>query len=149
MSSLLFGGSTWMPHYPFSSKDDLKKSCWKNIHFGRVVVWYGVNWKIIHFSETSIPFHFTILPFLKIILALKLYSIHIVVPGVECMLPPKHQRRPYPFLLSLSFFYGWGHCTQQEVRVDEEMSDPERFAHVAQRKWANERFTQKNLAKKI
>ena len=38
-----------MPHEPFSSKDDWKKSFWVNIHFGRVVVWGGVNQMIIHF----------------------------------------------------------------------------------------------------
>ena len=27
----------------FSSKDDFKKIFWKEIHFGRVVVWCGVN----------------------------------------------------------------------------------------------------------
>ena len=36
MLGLLFEGRTWMLHKPFSSKDDLKKSFWKNIHFGRV-----------------------------------------------------------------------------------------------------------------
>ena len=35
-SSLLFERRTWMPHYPFSSKYDLKVRFWKNIHFGRV-----------------------------------------------------------------------------------------------------------------
>ena len=40
--------------YLFSNKDDLKKSFWKKIHFGRVVVWCGVNLMIIHFSEASI-----------------------------------------------------------------------------------------------
>ena len=35
--------------YPFNSKDDLKKSFWKNIHFGSVVVWCGVNQMIIFF----------------------------------------------------------------------------------------------------
>ena len=44
-----------MPHTPFSSKDDLNKGFWENIHFGRVVVWYGVNRMIIHFSKP--PFH--------------------------------------------------------------------------------------------
>ena len=28
---------------------------WKNIHFGRVVDWCGVNRNIVHFSEASIP----------------------------------------------------------------------------------------------
>ena len=32
-----------MPHLPFSSKDDLNKRFWENIHLGRVVDWYGVN----------------------------------------------------------------------------------------------------------
>ena len=45
-SSLLVRGRTWMPGYTFSSKDDLKKICWKNIHFGSVVVFCGGNWKI-------------------------------------------------------------------------------------------------------
>ena len=36
-----------MPHKPLSSKDDLKKSFRKNIHFGKKVVWFGLNWKII------------------------------------------------------------------------------------------------------
>ena len=50
-SSLLFGGRTRMPHLPLSSKDDLKKRFLKNIHFGRVVVWCGVNhgWSTIIF----------------------------------------------------------------------------------------------------
>ena len=37
---LLFGGHTLIPHKPSTSKDDLSKSFWENIHFGRVVVWY-------------------------------------------------------------------------------------------------------------
>ena len=41
-SSLLFGGHIWLPHSPFSHKDDLKKSFWKNILFGRVV--HGLVW---------------------------------------------------------------------------------------------------------
>ena len=71
--SLLLLGDV-MPHYLFSSKDDLKKTIWKNIHFGRVVAWYGVSWKIIHFSKASIlpSVHFSIHPFLQIILALNL-----------------------------------------------------------------------------
>ena len=31
-----------------TSKDDLKKSFWENIHFGRVVVLFGVNRRIVH-----------------------------------------------------------------------------------------------------
>ena len=54
--------------------DDLKKSFWKNIHFGRVVVWYGVNQMIIHFTEASIlpSVHSSINHFLQIILVLNL-----------------------------------------------------------------------------
>ena len=44
-----------MLHEPFSSKDNLKKLFWKNIHFERRAVWCGVNRMIIHFSEASIP----------------------------------------------------------------------------------------------
>ena len=53
-----------MPHLPFSSKDDLNKSFWENILFGRVVVWYIVwtGWSSI-FSKH---------PFSQ----LSLYSIH-------------------------------------------------------------------------
>ena len=59
---------------PFSSKDDLKKCFWKNIHLGRVVVWCGVNQMIIHFSEASIlpRVRSSINPFLKIVLVLNL-----------------------------------------------------------------------------
>ena len=54
-----------MPHKPFSSKDDLNKNFWENIHFCRVVVWYsyGVKWMISQFFKASIP------PY-------SLYSIH-------------------------------------------------------------------------
>ena len=45
----------------FSSKGDLKKSFWKNIHFGRVGVWFGVNQMISHFSEV---FYMSILLFI-------------------------------------------------------------------------------------
>ena len=38
----------------FSCKDDLKKSLCKNILFGGVVVWCGVNQMIIHFPKSSI-----------------------------------------------------------------------------------------------
>ena len=52
------------PLQSFGSKDDLKKSFWKNIHFGRVVVWCGVNQMIV-FSEASIlqSIRSSILPF--------------------------------------------------------------------------------------
>ena len=35
--SLLFEGLTQIPHEPFSSEDDFKKSFWKNIHFWMVI----------------------------------------------------------------------------------------------------------------
>ena len=44
-SSLMVGRHTWMPHLPFSSKDDLNKKFWENIHFdigwGYAMVWTG------------------------------------------------------------------------------------------------------------
>ena len=42
-----------MPHWPFSRPDDLSNTFWINIHKG----WwrFGVNWKIIHFTDTFIP----------------------------------------------------------------------------------------------
>ena len=51
-SSLLFGRRTWMPHLPFWSKGDLKKSFWKNIHLGAWGVWCGLNWKIIQLFQS-------------------------------------------------------------------------------------------------
>ena len=63
-------------HYThhISARTILKKSFWKNIHCGRVVVWFGANQKIIHFSEASIPpsVHSYIHPFLQITLLLNL-----------------------------------------------------------------------------
>ena len=41
-SLLLVGGRTRMLHSRFSGKDDLKKCFWKDIHFGRVVVWKSI-----------------------------------------------------------------------------------------------------------
>ena len=32
--AVVWGTYTWMPHKPFSRKDDLNKSLWKNIHSG-------------------------------------------------------------------------------------------------------------------
>ena len=52
--SLLVEGGTWLPHLPFSSQDDLKKSFWENNHFGRVVVWCGFNRRIIHYFKAFI-----------------------------------------------------------------------------------------------
>ena len=58
-----------MLHLPFSSKDDLNTTFWENIHFRRVVVWYGVNRMIIYFFKASIPPAFIlVILFFKIIL---------------------------------------------------------------------------------
>ena len=54
-SSLVIGGRTWMTQLPFNSKDDLNESFWDNIHFGRGMVWYGVNRMIIHFFTAFRP----------------------------------------------------------------------------------------------
>ena len=62
-------------HYTsYISKDNFEEKFWKNIHCGRVVVWFGANQKIIHFSEASIPpsVHSYIHPFLQITLLLNL-----------------------------------------------------------------------------
>ena len=41
----MVGRHTWKPHLPFSSKDDLNKKFWENIHFdigwGYAMVWTG------------------------------------------------------------------------------------------------------------
>ena len=37
-----------MPHKPFSSKNDFEQKFWESIHFGRVVVCYGINRIIIY-----------------------------------------------------------------------------------------------------
>ena len=65
--NLLQNVRTWIPHLPFSSKNDLKNSFWKNFHFKRVAVWLHVNQMIIHFSEESIlpSVHYSIHPFLS------------------------------------------------------------------------------------
>ena len=47
-SSLLLGAVICALAIYCSSKDDLTKFFGKNIHFGRVVIWCSVNWKIIH-----------------------------------------------------------------------------------------------------
>ena len=84
-----------MLHEPFSSKVDLKKSFWDNIHLCRVVVWYGVNRLIINIPPSS---HYSIHPFLQITGILVQYTAASVIPS------PKQLRRPSPSLLYL-FFY--------------------------------------------
>ena len=52
----------------------------------------------------------------------------LVQQGIEQILPPKQKRRPLPFLLSLSFFYGtrthtyWTSTVQQDILY--------RFLHI-------------------
>ena len=48
-SSLPVGGRTSMLHKICSGNGDLKKRFWKDIHFGTVVVWWGVHRVIIYF----------------------------------------------------------------------------------------------------
>ena len=52
----------------------LRKGFGRKSLLGGTVVWCGVTWKIIHFSEAFIPpgVHFSFHPFLQIILALNL-----------------------------------------------------------------------------
>ena len=59
----------------FSSKGDLNKSFWENIHFGKVVVWCGVNRMIIHFYKASIPPSKTALAFILFILFFKSFWV--------------------------------------------------------------------------
>ena len=89
---------------PFSSKYDLNKSFWENIHYGRVVVWYGV----IHFFQSI---HSAKLP-------LFYSSFSSQHPGGKIASVAKNlinsaskqQRQPLSSLLSLSFFNAlyWG-----------------------------------------
>ena len=98
--SLLVGGRTWMSHLSFCCKDNIKKNIWESIHFGRVVVWWGVNRMIIHFFKSSIP-------------PSSISSFSSNHPGATCIasvvrqgiVSPKQQGRPLPSLLYLSFFY--------------------------------------------
>ena len=82
-----------------SSKDDLKKSFWKDIHFGRVVVWCGLSWKIIQLfrriHSAKWPFFYS-----------SISSNHPVVrQGIGSFLSPKQRRRSLPLLLYKSCFY--------------------------------------------
>ena len=63
-----------------SRKDDLKKSFGKNISFGRVVVWCGENWKIIHFAKC--PFFYS--------------SISSNHPGAKSVVPHGIESFPSP-----------------------------------------------------
>ena len=90
-----------MPHQTFSSKDDLRKSFWKNIHFGIVVAWCGVNWKILNFSEASIlpSVNFSIHPFVQIILVLNLQF------GLNQFRPPNSRNDLCLFFCLLLLWY--------------------------------------------
>ena len=80
----------------------MNNSFWEKIIFGRVVVWYGVKWMIIHFFNASTPPSscYFIQPFLQIVL-------------VENSLCGKELNHFFPpnssddLCLLLSFFYGW------------------------------------------
>ena len=65
-------------------------SFWENIYFGRVMVWYGVNRKIIHFSNTSI------LPSSRYFIH-PIFQIILVKKSLCGRWSPKQQRRPFAF----------------------------------------------------
>ena len=100
MSSLLFEGRTWMSHYSSSSKDDLNKSFLDNIYFGRVVVWYGAKWTIIHFFKASIPPSSFCPLFNSSFSSNHPGGKSVVRHGIEWIPSPKQQQRPMPSLLS-------------------------------------------------
>ena len=75
-SSLLVGDGLECRSIHLAASMILRKVLLKKIHFGRVLVWCGVNWMIIHFSRASIPpsNRFYIYPFFQIILVQNSYS---------------------------------------------------------------------------
>ena len=84
-----------------TSKNDLKKKrFWENIHFGRVVVWYGVSRMIINFSTH---------PFRQVFFYSSVSSKIILVHNSQCgkesnqFHPPKQEQGSLPCLSSLSF----------------------------------------------
>ena len=81
------------------------KSFWKNIHFGKMVVWCGLNWKIIHFSKASImtSVHFSFHPFLEIILALTCSSAARNGSNSQILLTKQHSD---DLCLLFSIMYG-------------------------------------------
>ena len=86
-----------MPHQPFSSKDDLKKSFGKNIHFERVLFWCESS----NCSESFIPSIFLFIHFFKSSWCFN----YVVQQGIDSILSPKQQRRPLSSLLYNCFFY--------------------------------------------
>ena len=66
------------------------------IHFGRVVVWCGVNRMIIHFSKH---------PFQKVQLAVILFIFFFNSSWYKIASAVKQQQRPLPSLLYLSLIY--------------------------------------------
>ena len=88
---------------------------WENIHFGRVVIWYGVKLMNIHFFKASIPPNslYSINPFL---LQHHPGGKYLVRQGIESIPSRKPHRRPLPSLLFLSFFYALhGHERQTKL----------------------------------
>ena len=84
-----------------TSKNDLKKKRFReNIHFGRVVVWYGVSRMIINFSTH---------PFRQVFFYSSVSSKIILVHNSQCgkesnqFHPPKQEQGSLPCLSSLSF----------------------------------------------
>ena len=115
MLGLLVGGRTWMPHKPFSSKDDSKKSFWKNIHLGRVVVGCSVTrWSSI----------FRKYPFRQVAVSLVILFFKsscakwLVRHGIKSVPSPNQQRRPLPSLLSESSSMTLTFDPEHVVRVD-------------------------------
>ena len=65
----------------YRGKDDMKKSFWKKIHFGRVVVWCVINCMISHFLKH--PFGSS---FLQIILAVNKWFLSFCLILILCNL---------------------------------------------------------------
>ena len=94
---------------------------WKNIYFGRVVVWCGVNWKIIQMFRSI---HSAKCPFFYSSMTVSSYhpgAKSVLRQGIESILSPKQQRRP--LFLYKSFIYAVNftpnNITQQKLFVQE------------------------------
>ena len=101
-SSLLVGDGLECRSIHLAASMILRKVLLKKIHFGRVLVWCGVNWMIIHFSRASIPPSgcYSIHPFLQIILVQNSQCDNDSVPQAAAT--------TLLSLLYLSFFYATG-----------------------------------------
>ena len=103
-----------MPHQPFSGKDDLKKRFWVNIHFGTVRVWCCVTqtfFQSIHFAKYRQSLFYS-----------SFSSNHpdakwLVWHEIVSIPPPKHQRRPFPSLLSDSYSSFTSFCVRVKERT--------------------------------